>query len=243
MAAGQARLRVLTACAGAGVLPGGPLLFFQCPAVTFGSMKIMSRSFVSRFPAVCRLRDRLPTLVWTVAAVVLMVVSAGASCGQTLVLRQPAIDHAGDELQVRLGIDLRDVNGVAAALKDGVSREVSCSASLFRVRQYWFDSRIGQKRYTWRMGYDALSGEFVIRDGQRGRELRGADLAALLKTAWASVRMPLGRWALLQRGTMYNLDMAVTMHQTEVPGWVTRTLFFWDWNQGPSTSYALEFRY
>lgn len=206
-------------------------------------MKIMPCSFPVRSMAFFRWRVPATVLVWAVLVVALTVVSVGASRGQRLVLRQPAIDHAGDELQVRLGIGLRDVDEVAAALKNGVSREVCCRASLFRVRHYWFDARLGQKRYSWHLGYDSLSGEFVVRDGQQGRELRGTDLAALLRTAWSAVRMPLGRWALLERGVMYNLDMAVTMHQTEVPEWVKRTLFFWDWNRGASTSYALEFRY
>ncbi len=168
---------------------------------------------------------------------------AGASRTQTLTFRQPAIDHAGEELQVRLGIDLQGVSEVAAALKGGVSRQVSCRASLSRVRPYWFDTPLRQERYTWNLDYDSLAGQFVIRNGQDGQELRGDELAPLLRAAWTAVRMPLGRWTLLQRGSLYNLDMAVSMHQTKVPEWGKKTLFFWSWNKGPSTTYALEFRY
>lgn len=162
---------------------------------------------------------------------------------QTLNLGHPAIAREGDSLLARFGVQLGGVDEIASMLENGVSQQFSCEVSLYRVKKYWFDSVLGRSVYTCVLSFDSLKKEFVLQRNGEDSRLRDADLGALLKKAWANISLSLGSWDDLEAGQPYSLQLEASLHQTEVPDWVTRALFFWSWEKGSSTSCRLDFRF
>ncbi|WP_187170519.1 DUF4390 domain-containing protein [Salidesulfovibrio onnuriiensis] len=165
-------------------------------------------------------------------------------CGaQTLNLVHTSVARDGDALTARFGIRLGGVDEVAASLRNGVPLRLTCEARLSRDRKCWFGELLGNREMDNLISYDSLQKEFVLHPGGESRELRGPELAPLLEERWAEMILPLGKWDLLRRGESYSLQVKVALNRTEVPDWVSRALFFWDWGDGPSTSYKLDFRF
>lgn len=162
---------------------------------------------------------------------------------QTLNLVRTAVARDGNALTARFGIRLGGVDEVAASLRNGVPLRLTCKARLSRDRRCWFGELLGDRELESLLSYDSLQKEFVLQPGGEDRELRGPELAPLLEASWAEMILPLGKWDLLRRGESYSLLVRVALNRTEVPDWVSRALFFWNWEDGPNTSYKLDFRF
>ncbi|GEM_PF-701617 len=168
---------------------------------------------------------------------------AGPARAQTLNLAHTAVARDGDVLTARFGITLGGAEEIAESLRNGIPLQLIGTASLYRARRLWVNQLLGSGEYMNQLSYDSLKKEYVVQPSGKGQELRGPELEPLLEKLWAEIVMPLGKWKLLQRGDSYSLKVHVALDRTQVPGWVSRALFFWDWEDGASTSYQLDFRF
>lgn len=173
------------------------------------------------------------------AAVLCTSIAFGA---QTLNLVNAAVARDGDYLTARFGIHLGGVEEVGASLHNGLQQELFCRAVIYRQRSYWFDDLLGSGEYSCQIGFDSLDKEFILQI-RGGETLKGPELGPLLEQAWERLRLPLCSWGRLERGKAYSLEIQVSLGSTEVPDWVTKALFFWNWEDGPSATYKLDFRY
>lgn len=174
---------------------------------------------------------------------ILLAFTCGTARAQNLSLISPVIVRQADAMTARLGIRLEDMTEVDTALQNGAQYNLKCDVALYRRGNYWMDKKIGEAEFTSLLSYDPITKEYSLVLQGRDNPLRSRTLAKLLEEGWSRVSVDLGDWALLERGNRYLLEAKASMTFADVPDWFTRTLFFWSWDDGPQTTYRLDFKY
>jgi hypothetical protein len=70
------------------------------------------------------------------------------------------------------------------------------------------------------------------------------DFAALqdeLNHFWSRLSLPMGSWESIERGKAYRVVLKFSVTRTNVPGWVSKPLFFVSWDLVPEVAYVLDF--
>ncbi|MEG6549015.1 DUF4390 domain-containing protein [Desulfocurvibacter africanus] len=165
------------------------------------------------------------------------------SLAQELVLSNLVVDNQAGEILVRFGVEVEGSDRVAGILKEGESLGLSCSVSLLRERSLWIDQTVYSADLDLFLRYDPLSKQFTAELPGSESPMAHADLAVLLSKAWSEITLDLGPWKDLSRGKDYRLMLEISLNRLDVPIWLKKPLFFWDWEAAPTTHYQLEFTY
>lgn len=195
------------------------------------------------FPPWGRICPRYGQVLVAGLALILLLACPGRSLAQELVLVNLVVDNHAGAILVRFGVKVEGTDRVAELLKDGESLGLNCSISLQRSRSLWVDKTAGEAELYLSLRYDPLSKQFVAESPGDEPPMVHPDLTALLDRAWSEISLELGSWKNLVRGKEYNLRLEIRLDREDVPIWLKRSLFFWDWEAAPATHYQLEFTY
>ena len=176
-------------------------------------------------------------------ASVLALACPGYGSAQELVLSNLVVDNQAGEILVRFGVEVEGSDRIARILKEGESLGLSCSVSLLRERSLWFDQTVYSADLDLFLHYDPLSRQFTAELPGGQSPMAHPDLAVLLSKAWSEITLDLGPWKDLSRGKGYRLMLEISLNRLDVPVWLKRALFFWDWEAAPTMHYQLEFTY
>lgn len=178
-----------------------------------------------------------------VLAFALVLACPDRSLAQELVLNNLVVDNQAGEILVRFGVEVEGSDQLADVLKEGESLGLSCSVALLRQRALWFDQTVYAADVDLFLRYDPLGKQFVAELPGSDASRAHADLAVLLSKAWSEIALGLGPWKNLSRGREYSLMLEISLNRLDVPVWLKKSLFFWDWEAAPTTHYQLEFTY
>lgn len=176
-------------------------------------------------------------------ALALTLCCSARSHAQGLVLANLVVDNQEGAILIRFGVEVEGTSQIAELLRDGESLELHCSATLLRERSLWLDKTVSSTALELSLRHDPLSMLFVAETPGGGPPMTHPDLTALLGKAWAEISLNLGDWKDLSRGREYSLLLEIKLNRLDVPVWLKRSLFFWDWEATPATRYQLDFTY
>lgn len=172
-----------------------------------------------------------------------LVLWATAALAQSLVLSNLVVDNQAGSLMARFGVAVDGAAGITESLQNGATLGLTCKARLSKGGGLFGSPQLASAEMTSRLRFDALTKEYALTLPGREAPLKNARLDELLRTGWGELTLDMGSWRLLERGQEYTLALDIRLHQTDIPNWFKRTLFFWSWDVAPSTSYQLHFKY
>ncbi len=172
-----------------------------------------------------------------------LLIFASSASASTLQLKNLVLDNQAGAIMARFGIELQTDTQVEEALLNGIRLKLECQARLMEHRSMWADSEIAGKTYSNKLYFDSLSNQFVLEKPGSDKIYKNKSLSILLREEWKTIVLDLGPWSTLQRGERYKLRLKVRLDQTDIPGWLKNTLFFWSWDVIPSATYQLDFTY
>jgi len=162
---------------------------------------------------------------------------------QSLVLSNLVVDNQAGTLAARFGVSLDSLAEVSDALANGATLALTCKGTLTRKGGVFSSPQVAAAEMVCRLKYDSLAREYALSLPGRDGPLKSARLDELLNSGWSSLTLDMGSWSLLERGKEYTLALDIRLHQTDIPNWFRRTLFFWAWDVAPQASYQLHFKY
>jgi hypothetical protein len=81
--------------------------------------------------------------------------------------------------------------------------------------------------------------ELITKDGSKKITSKSFD-NILKKLGHIKLKVPL--WKKSQKTKNYSLILKFSLKK-QVPFWIEKTLFFWNWNISPNVEYTIDFRY
>jgi hypothetical protein len=190
-------------------------------------------------------RTRRPPLAagLALALATTLVLWVSAASAQSLVLSNLVVDNQAGNLKARFGVSVDGVAELTESLQNGVTLALTCKAKLSRKSGMFANPQLAAAEMTSRLKYDSLTREYALFLPGREAPLKNAGLQELLRAGWGELTLDMGPWHMLERSKEYTLGLDIRLHQTEIPNWFRRTLFFWAWDVAPSTTYQLHFTY
>lgn len=173
----------------------------------------------------------------------LLVLSASGAMAQTLSLMAPAIANDNGSLTARFGVTVVEKPILKGELEDGAVLVLKCAIELFEEMDYWLDSTVSAASFESTLKYDQLTKEFVMTVPGRETPLRDKDIESLLRKGWASIKIKLGPWSMLERGQAYSLRLITTMNEAGAPEGFSRFIYFWSWDAGADNTFHLNFTF
>lgn len=168
---------------------------------------------------------------------------AEPACAQRLGLTNLILDNQGGRAKVRFGVDVKAVEAVDAALRNGQVLALECKAVLSRKRDYLWNTEVARTELLSPL-YLHDGGPYEIDLRQRGDErVRGRDLALVMREAWGAMSMDLGPWSALERKGVYALTLEIRLVRQDVSDWLKGALFFWGFDPVSPVKYQLDFSY
>ncbi|MGJ3523285.1 DUF4390 domain-containing protein [Nitratidesulfovibrio sp. D1] len=168
---------------------------------------------------------------------------AQAAPPRQFVLDTFAIETRDDTLVLRLGVGVDDPDGLRDLLKDGAEMELRGTATLTRRRGVLPDVTLAEKVFACVLRHDTLTREFELRLEGRESPWRDKNLARLLEATWKRLVLPLAPISTLEKGEPHRVSLALSLRHTDVPPWLSRTLFFWSWEVVPDATFTQDFTY
>lgn len=166
----------------------------------------------------------------------------GAAPTQMLTLRDMAVDTQDEDVVLRFGVDLETAGQVTAMLQDGEILGLRCRATLERRRTLWFNKTLTEVQRVIVFRYDPLNNRYLAED-EKGLLAEHPDVAGLFAQTLGRIAIDLGPRDALPVDEDYRVDLTVRMDRVNVPAWLKRALFFWDFEVSPETRYQFEFSY
>jgi len=172
-----------------------------------------------------------------------LVLWAAAAFAQSLVLSNLVVDNQAGTLMARFGVAVDGVAEITESLQNGATLGLTCKAKLSKNGGLFASPQVAAAEMTSRLKFDSLTREYALVQPGREAPLKNARLDELLRAGWGELTLDMGSWRMLERGQEYTLALDIRLHQTDIPNWFRRTLFFWSWDVAPSTTYQLHFKY
>lgn len=185
---------------------------------------------------------RAPTTPLAAAAALAIVLWTSAAAAQSLVLSNLVVDNQAGSLMARFGVAVDSVAEISEALQNGATLGLTCKASLGKAAGLFGGPRLAAAEMSSRLKYDALTKEYSLLLPGHEAPLKNFRLDELLRSGWGELTLDMGSWRILERGQEYTLSLSIRLHQTDIPNWFRRTLFFWSWDVAPAASYQLHFK-
>ncbi len=160
-----------------------------------------------------------------------------------MALSNLVVDNKAGSLTARFGVALDSVAELTESLQNGATLSLTCKARLGKKGGLFGSPQVAAAENASRLKYDALTKEYSLQLPGREAPLKNASLSDLLRAGWSELALDLGPWNMLERDKEYTLTLDIRLHQTEIPNWFKRTLFFWSWDVAPSATYQLHFKY
>ena len=176
-------------------------------------------------------------------ALLVLLLSPVSVSAQTLALDNLVVDNQEGRILVRFAIGVEGESELAQLLTSGEMLGLRVSADLSRKRSVWFDKSVADREVLYLLRWDGLKNVFAVLDAGGAPLAEGTDFSALLAGIFGRMNMDLGAWSRLKRDNEYRLALQLRLGRVDVPMWLKRVLFFWNWDAAPSAHYQLEFTY
>ena len=176
-------------------------------------------------------------------ALLVLLLSPVSVSAQTLALDNLVVDNQEGRILVRFAIGVEGESELAQLLTSGEMLGLRVSADLLRKRSVWFDKSVADREVLYLLRWDGLKNVFAVLDAGGVPLAEGTDFSALLAGIFGRMNMDLGAWSRLKRDNEYRLALQLRLGRVDVPMWLKRVLFFWNWDAAPSAHYQLEFTY
>ncbi len=186
---------------------------------------------------------RRPPLAAALALVLALSLWGQAAQAQSLVLSNLVVDNQSGALAARFGVALDSLVEATDALQAGATLALTCRGKLSVQGGMFSSPTVASAEMVCRLKYDQLTREYSLVVPGREAPLKNQRLDELLRAGWSSLALEMGPWKVLERGKEYSLALDIRLHQTDIPNWFKRTLFFWSWDVAPQASYQLHFKY
>ena len=172
-----------------------------------------------------------------------LLLGASPAFAQGVSLRNLVVDNRGGDIVVRFGVEVDDPDGLARLLQHGEVLGVRAVADISLIRSYWLNRTIAEAQSAVIFRYDAVNNRYTALTAQGQLVSEHAELATLLSKALAEMSLGLGSWKSLVKDESYRINLEIRLSRVDVPAWLKRTLFFWDFDPTPSTHYQLDFNH
>jgi hypothetical protein len=151
------------------------------------------------------------------------------------------VDNAEGQISVGFSIVVNDMPPLLDALQNGGQFQVRCSAKLYQRRIGFWDTFLAEAQYVSDLVGKPIARECMVSD-QRGTHLIDfSDLPHELDQFWSRLSLPMIGWESIERGQAYRVVLKFSVIRTNVPGWVSKPLFFVSWDLVPEVAYVLDF--
>ena len=151
------------------------------------------------------------------------------------------VDNAQGSVSVGFSIAVNDLAPLMEALQNGGHYEVNCFGKLYKRRMGFWDAFLSEAQYSCTVESKPIARECLVTDQRGTQTLDFEGLQDELNRFWSRLSLPMGSWDSIERGQAYRVVLAFSVKRTNVPGWVSKPLFFVSWDLVPEVVYTLDF--
>lgn len=167
--------------------------------------------------------------------------SAPALRADSISLTDLGVDNAEGKISVGFSIVVNDKAPLLDALQNGGKFQVRCSAKLYQRRIGFWDTFLAEAEYASDLTGKPIARECVLTDQRGDHVIEFSELPHELNRFWSRLSLPMIDWASVERGKAYRVVFKFSVTRTNIPGWVSKPLFFVSWDLVPEVSYVLDF--
>lgn len=153
------------------------------------------------------------------------------------------VDNAQGLVSVGFSIVVADIDPLLRALQEGGEYEVVCTGKLYHRRAGIWNEQLAEASYTCSLSAKPIARECLVRDYRGNHTVDFAELSTDLNHFWSALSLSMGSWEEVERNRLYRVVLTFRVKRTNVPQWVSRSLFFVDWDLLPEAVYELQFDY
>lgn len=176
-----------------------------------------------------------------IASLVLVCGTSAYAESATLHMANFSVEKQDNDLFVRSGIRVQNIEQVRNQLRDGAQMVLKGTVTLLRLRTVLSNQLVGKGEIVLHLRHDPLRRDFLA---FRGKELfKNRNLSQLLSAAWDAAPITLNLLEPLIPGDTYRVTMSLTMQHAQVPPWLEKALFFWSWDVVPSLELTQDFQF
>lgn len=180
-------------------------------------------------------------LITITLALTLNLFSASVLRADSISLTDLGVDNAQGSVSVGFSVVIDDMAPLMEALQNGGQYEVRCFAKLYKRRLGFWDAFMGEAEYSCEVTSKPIARECVVTDHRGSQTFDFAGLQDELNNFWSRMSLPMGSWDVIERGQAYRVVLTFSVTRTNVPGWVSKPLFFVSWDLVPEVVYVLDF--
>lgn len=151
---------------------------------------------------------------------------------QRLLLEKVTANAGSGVLTLNLSLTVDNEDGLRDMLKDGAVLELLASVVVERERSWWANAEVASRDFSSIIRHDPLSRDFLVTlpADEEPTELRDRNLTRLLHNSWRKLVLyvvPVQRLEEEEIGEEAVVNLTLSLHHTEVPPWLEKSLVFW----------------
>jgi hypothetical protein len=157
-------------------------------------------------------------------------------------LKNVILDTQKDNLVINISLDFINSKKIENFLiKSGIQVIFYGEIEIVEVRNWLWDRKIYSKSLNTLITFNPIKNDFelITKDGSKKITSKSFD-NILKKLGHIKLKVPL--WKKSQKTKNYSLILKFSLKK-QVPFWIEKTLFFWNWNISPNVEYTIDFRY
>lgn len=185
--------------------------------------------------------QKLRILITIGLALTLNLFSASVLRADSIALTDLGVDNAQGSVSVGFSVVINEIAPLMEALQNGGQYEVRCSGKLYKRRLGFWDAFLAEAEYSCTVASKPIARECVVTDHRGSHTFEFTGLEDELNRFWSRLSLPMGSWDAIERGKAYRVVLTFSVTRTNVPGWVSKPLFFVSWDLVPEVVYVLDF--
>jgi hypothetical protein len=151
------------------------------------------------------------------------------------------VDNADGRVSVGFSIVVNDAAPFLEAVQNGGVYEVLCAGKLYHRRAGFWDEFLSEASYSCELSSRPIARECLVQDQRGTHIIEFSELQGALNNFWSRLSLPMGDWSMIERNQAYRVVLTFKITRTNMPGWVSKPLFFVSWDLVPETVYVLDF--
>ncbi len=124
-------------------------------------------------------------------------------------------------------IDYRLTDKALAALENGVMLTFRVEVSVSRVRRWWTDPEVVNKKLDWRLSFEPLTKRYLVQYPDGREETSHASLFGALNAIGRVQSLPVAEASRIKEGDSYDVAVRAVLDQGKLPG-PLQLLAFWN---------------
>lgn len=167
--------------------------------------------------------------------------SASVLRADSIAITDLGVDNAQGSVSLGFSVAINDMAPLMEALQNGGQYEVRCFGKLYKRRLGFWDEFLADAEYSCTVASKPIARECVVTDHRGNHTFDFDGLQEELNRYWSRLSLPMGSWDIIERGKAYRVVLTFSVTRTNVPGWVSKPLFFVSWDLVPEVVYVLDF--